>query len=177
MKRVIWILPAILLFCITSHAQETPEWELYGGYSYLKANLNGPGSNFHLNGGSASATENLNNWFGGRVEVSAFSGTTAGTSVTAQTFTYGPVFSYRKFQRFTPYGHAQVGAIHASQGYLGISQSAFKFAMATGGGVDLNINQRAAIRVQADYLLTRFLGLRQDNLQFSTGLVIRLGQK
>jgi opacity protein-like surface antigen len=177
MKRVIWILPAILLFCITSHAQETPEWELYGGYSYLKANLNGPGPSFHLNGGSASATENFNNWFGGRVEFSAFSGTSAGTSVTAQTITYGPVFSYRKSQRFTPYAHAQVGAVHASQGYLGISQSAFKFAMTTGGGVDFNINQRAAIRVQADYLLTRFLGLRQDNLQFSTGLVIRLGQK
>ena len=78
-----------------------------------------------------SVTENLNDWFGGRLEISAFGGTTEGTSVTAQTFTYGPVFAYHKFDRFIPYAHAQFGAIHASQGYLGISQSANKFAMTT----------------------------------------------
>jgi len=49
--------------------------------------------------------------------------------------------------------------------------------MTAGGGVDLKINRRAAIRLQADYLLTKFLGLTQNNLQFSTGLVIRFGQK
>jgi len=172
-----WAVVVVVFFCMTAHAQETPAWEIYGGYSYLKANLNGPGSNFHMNGGSTSVTENLNDWFGGRLEFSAFGGSTGGTNVTAQTITYGPVFAYHKFDRFTPYAHVQVGAIHASQGYLGISESANKFALATGGGVDLKINQIAAIRLQADYLMTRFLGLRQDNLQFSTGLVIRLGRK
>jgi hypothetical protein len=76
-----------------------------------------------------------------------------------------------------PYGHAQFGAVHAGVGYLGISKSAFKFAMATGGGVDFNLNRRFAIRFQGDYLMTRFLDLRQDNLQFSTGLVLYFGRK
>jgi len=177
MKRVMWVVLAVLLFCITAHAQETPEWEIHGGYSYMRANLNGPGSSFHMNGGLASVTENLNDWFGGRIEISAFGGSTGGTNVTAQTFTFGPVFAYHKFDRFIPYAHVQVGAIHASQGYLGISQSANKFAMTTGGGVDLKINRTAAIRLQADYLLTKFLSQTQNNLQFSTGLVIRFGQK
>jgi hypothetical protein len=87
------------------------------------------------------------------------------------------VFAYRKYERFTPYAHLQLRAIHASQGYLGISASAAKFAMAAGGGADYNINPRVASRVQADYLMSRFLNLRQDNLQFSTGLVIRFGQR
>lgn len=93
MKRVMWIVLAVLFFCITARAQETPAWEINGGYSYMRANLNGPGSSFHMNGGIASVTENLNDWFGGRLEISAFGGTTGGTSVTAQTFTYGPVGS------------------------------------------------------------------------------------
>jgi len=33
------------------------------------------------------------------------------------------------------------------------------------------------VRGQADYLMTRFLGLRQDNLQFSAGVVFYLGHK
>jgi opacity protein-like surface antigen len=175
MKRVMLLLPAVLIFCVTAHAQDVPRVEIAGGYSFLDANVNG--SSFHLNGGFGSATENLNSWIGGRLEINAFSGTAFGTSVTAQTFTYGPVFSYRRYERFTPCAHLQLGAIHASQGYLGISASASKFAMVGGGGADYNISPRVAIRVQADYLMSRFLNLRQDNLQFSTGLVIRLGHR
>ena len=177
MKRGIWLIPAVLFFCLTTHAQDTPSWEISGGYSYLKANLNGPGSSFNLNGGAAAVTQNLNHWFGGRLEFNAFSGSTAGTNVSAQTITYGPVFAYRKFERMTPFANLQFGAIHASQGYLGISTSASKFAMASGGGFDFNLNNRFAIRVQADYLMSRFLNLRQDNLRFSSGLVFRLGRK
>jgi len=49
--------------------------------------------------------------------------------------------------------------------------------MTAGGGVDINLNQRVAIRVPGDYLMTRFLDLRQDNLQFSSGLVVHFGRK
>jgi opacity protein-like surface antigen len=177
MKRVIWPIFVILLLSAGARAQETPAWELNGGYSYLRANLNGPGKSFDLNGGNVSATENLNHWFGGRIEFNAFNGGVAGINASAETITYGPVFSYRRFERFTPYAHVQFGAVHASVGYLGISQSAFKFAMTGGGGVDINLNPRFAIRVQGDYLMTRFLDLRQDNLQFSSGLVVHFGRK
>jgi opacity protein-like surface antigen len=180
MKRVLWILPAVLLMCISARAQETPAWEIGGGYSYLHANMNNnsaTGPQFDLSGGHVTASENLNDWFGGRIEFNAFNGSVAGTNVSLQTITYGPVFSYRKFERITPYGHVQFGAVHASEGYLGISQSAFKFAMTGGGGVDFNLNPRFAVRVQGDYLMTRFLDLRQDNLQFAAGLVVKLGHR
>ncbi len=177
MKRVIWPVFVILFLSAGTRAQETPAWELNGGYSYLRANLNGPGGSFDLNGGNVSVTENLNHWFGGRIEFNAFNGGVSGINASAETITYGPVFSYRKFERFTPYAHLQFGAVHGSVGYLGISQSAFKFAMAGGGGVDINLNPRFAIRVQGDYLMTRFLDLRQDNLQFSSGLVVHFGRK
>lgn len=177
MKRLLWIFPVILGFCLTARGQEIPQWELYGGYTYMRANFSGPGSSFGLNGGRASLGENVNSWFGARLEIDAFGGTVGGTNVSAQTYTFGPVFSYRKFERFTPFADVQFGDVHASDGYLGISTSANKFAMKAGGGADININERAAIRVQADYVLTRFLSMRQDNIQVSTGLVIRFGRK
>jgi hypothetical protein len=177
MKRVAWLIPAVLivLSCTTARAQETPSWELSGGYSYFRANLNGP--SLQMNGGAAALTENLNSWFGGRIEVNVYHGKSSSTNLSAYTATYGPVFAYRRYGKITPFAHVQLGAVHASQGYLGISQSAFKFAMSSGGGMDLKINQRAAVRVQADYVMTRFLGLRQDNVQGSVALVIRFGKK
>jgi hypothetical protein len=181
MKRVLWIIPAILLFSISSKAQDIPAWEISGGYSYMDANLNG--SHFHMNGGSGTATENLNSWFGGRLEVNAFQGyegitvsdQTTVYSVNAATITYGPVFYYRKFSRITPFAHIQLGAVHGSTEYLGISQSAYKFAAAPGVGVDFALNRRTSIRLDGEYLLTRFLGLTQENVNVSAGLVFRFG--
>jgi hypothetical protein len=67
--------------------------------------------------------------------------------------------------------------IHASQGYLGISSAAAKFAMNTGGGLDFKVGDKLAVRGQGDYLMSRYLGLRQDNFQFSVGIVYRIGKK
>jgi Outer membrane protein beta-barrel domain len=175
MKRLLWIVPAILIFCVSAKAQNVPAWEVYGGYTYMRANLGG--TSFNLNGGGGSVSENLNNWFGGRFEVNAVGATIHGTNVSVQTYTYGPVVTYRRFDRLTPFAHLQLGAVHASPGYLGISEGAFKFALAGGGGADFALSERAAIRVQADYLMTQFLNQRQDNIQLSTGLVIRFGRK
>lgn len=173
MKRAIWILPAILLFSLAARAQETPSWEIGGAYSYMRADING--SNFSMNGGQGSATQNINNWFGGRFEVNAYHGTEGSSTVSAQTFTWGPVFSYRHFKSVTPFAHFQLGAIHASQGYLGISQSAIKFAMAGGAGADIRLNKYASIRLQGDYMLSRFLTLNQNNIEGTVGLVLRFG--
>ena len=116
-------------------------------------------------------------WFGGRLEFNAYSGNDAGTVVTAQTITYGPVFSYRRFSRITPFAHLQLGAQHASKGYLGISESASKFAIAPGGGFDLALNRRTALRVDGEYLITQFLGLTQQNASVSLGVVVRFGKR
>lgn len=177
MKRAILFLSAILFLGAATQAQEVPRFEISGGFSFLDANLHGSGQSFHLSGGGGSATENVNRWFGGRLQIDAFGGTVSGTKVTAQTFTYGPVVTYRKFERVTPFADVQLGAIHASAGYLGISASAFRFALRAGGGADINLNPKTAIRLQADYLMSRFLNLRQDNLQIATGLVFRFGKR
>lgn len=169
MKRLLWILPAILLACATAQAQETPEWLFSGGYSGLFASV---GQNsFTMNGGGGAIQQNVNDWFGGRLEINAWGGNTQGVHVTAQTYTFGPVFSLHRYQRITPFAHLNLGAIHASAGYLDISQSATKFALVPGGGADINLNPYLSVRLQGDYLASYFLNSRQNNFQFSAGLV------
>jgi hypothetical protein len=175
MRRLIWLLPAVLLLYSPAKAQETPNWELSGGYSHLIANVGN--NSFDLHGGGGGIQENVNDWFGGRFEVHAFGGDTGGVHVTAQTWSLGPVFSLRKYQRFTPFVHVQLGAVHASSGYLGISESSTKFMQAPGGGVDIGVNPHVAVRLQGDYVSTNFLNDHQNNFQFSAQLVVRLGHK
>src|SRR5580765_230255 len=51
---------------------------------------------------------------------------------------------------------------------------ATSFAMALGGGLDVRINKRIAVRViQADYTPTFFGSGRQDNFRISAGIVFR----
>lgn len=203
MRRVLWFLPAILLLCVPAFAQ-TPEgqvltqssqqstnvqlsppyassvgheWEIFGGFSYLRTNINSTSSGFNLEGGSGSISENLNDWFGGRFTFNAWHGTESPYNVTAETFMYGPVFSYRHFHGSSAFGDVQFGAIHGSQGFLGTSQSSNKFAMTAGGGFDFKINRMAAFRVEGDYLMTHFYSMRQNHLIATAGLVIYLGHR
>jgi Outer membrane protein beta-barrel domain len=175
MRRLTWLLPVVLFFCVPAKAQETPEWELSGGYSHFFANVGN--NSFDLHGGGGAIQQNTNNWFGGKLEINGFGGDTSGMHVTMQTYTFGPVFSYRKFERITPFANVQLGAIHASAGYLGISESATKFLVAPGGGVDIGVNRRSAVRLQGNYVSTNFLNDRQNNFQFSAQLVVRIGHK
>ncbi len=77
-----------------------------------------------------------------------------------------------------PSTYALLGTIRGSQGYLGLSASKFEFAAAFGGNVDLRLHDCFGIRlVQAEYMITPFLGLRQDNIRLSSGIVFYLGKK
>jgi hypothetical protein len=191
MKRFIWLVPAIFFFCMTNaQAQQVPAWEISGGYSYLDANIHAKndgsnGAHIHLNGGGLTVTENLNSWFGGRVEVSTYwghetvpiSGVLTNQTVSAQTATYGPVFTYRRSSRVTPYAHVQIGAIRGGAYYQDISAGAYKFALGPGAGLDFALNTKTILRVDAEYLMSRFLNQRQDNLVGTVGIVYHFGKR
>jgi hypothetical protein len=88
----------------------------------------------------------------------------------------GPRFSYR-FGRWTTFAHGLFGKAHASVVIGGpevitpIVIIETKFAMAVGGGVDFRVYRKLAVRGQADWLTTHFVGGRQQNLRVVTGLV------
>jgi hypothetical protein len=167
---------SLFLLCSTAVAQEVPRIEVFGNYSHLVANVNGTSVN--LNGWGVSVGENLNRWFGGTLDFSTHYATQAGFNVNTETLMYGPVVSYRNIPKITPFAHVLMGVVRGSPGYLGVSQADRVFGLMTGGGLDLAVNDRFAIRVlQADYLMSRFLKTRQDNIRLSAGIVLRLGSR
>ena len=71
-----------------------------------------------------------------------------------------------------------LGAVRGGPEYLDISKPEERFGAYLGGGFDVKVRSNVALRlIQADYLMTRFSGIRQDNLRLSAGIVFLLGKK
>jgi outer membrane immunogenic protein len=86
--------------------------------------------------------------------------------------------------RVAPFVQLLLGEAHAQRSFLtpvpsGLPGSANTFALAAGGGVDLDLSPHWALRiVEADYYLTRFangVNDRQNNTRISAGAVFRFG--
>ncbi len=181
MKRLVCLLGVLFLFSLTAKAQETPKADLFAGYSYVRANPATSGADsFNMHGGSASLAWNAKNWLGIVGEFGGYhAGEISGVSVDTNLYTYlfGPRVSYRKHDRFTPFGQILFGGAHESISAAGSSASQNSFAMSLGGGLDAKLSNRFSWRVgQVEYLLTRFPELTtsresQHNTRISTGIV------
>jgi hypothetical protein len=181
----------------------TPRVEWFMGYTYLRAvpQLAEGNRLVYLNGGSTSLALNFNRYFGIVGDFGGFNDTRlllTGGSASANdqidkgtVFTYmgGPRLSFRKYDRVTPFVQVLAGGVHASEitlsgctGNCTLLPSANAFALTAGGGLDIRIHHRIALRlIQAEYLMTRFNDLNtgssatQNDMRLSTGLVFRFG--
>ena len=168
----------ILLMAGIASAQEAPKVEVFGGYSYLYSSIGGGfrGTNYDL-GGSGSVAFNFNNWFGVVGDVGGYhTGNFANQHFSANVISYmgGPKFAYRA-DKTTLFVQTLFGGAHSSLAGTGFNS----FAMALGGGADINISEHFAVRpAQVEYILTRFQYFNgtpnsQNNVRFSAGVVIK----
>jgi hypothetical protein len=186
------VLFLLLLLVRPSFAEETPEWEFFGGYSILRTNVreyykSTPiiySINYkfeNLNGWDFSFTENINHWFGGTFDVSGhyktpvFKGSPNQQQI--HSLMYGPRFSLHT-SLLTPFAHALFGAAHANVQVtpVGPHASDWSFATAAGGGVDLNVKGFAIRLIQAEYFHANGLGSNQNNYRASAGIVFHAGK-
>jgi outer membrane protein OmpA-like peptidoglycan-associated protein len=184
----------------------TPKIEWFLGYSFWRAMPTSTSNRMgYLHGGSTSVAYNLNRYVGlvadlagyANSKVTLFSPTasrTVDSNGSAYVFAFGPRFSYRRYERFTPYFQALFGVTHATS--VNISGcgsdpsctplgSENAFTTLLGGGFDIKISRHVALRLfEGDYLLTHFhdpfsasAGQRgwQNNVRLSSGLVFRFG--
>jgi opacity protein-like surface antigen len=159
-----------LLFVAVAQSQDVPKAEVFGGYSYHRADAGSGLSRINLNGWNATVTGNINSWFGITADFSGQYGTSLfDTAINRHSFLFGSRFTHRGDSgRINPFVHTLFGAVRAHRslgnpGPLGSplpllpAASETAFGMALGGGLDVRVNDRFAIRVvQADYLMTRF---------------------
>jgi hypothetical protein len=163
-KLVLMLIVPLVLTSVSAWAQDKfPKAEVFGGFSVLSFD---PGyeriqplgfqasvaGNFHKNVGIVGD-------FGGQYK--------NGGSV--YEYLFGPKFSMRQ-SKATVFAHTLFGGISAGGN---ISDSAF--AMGFGGGLDLNVNDRFAVRaVQFDWIPIHDAGAWDTNtIRFGFGIVIK----
>ena len=186
---------SLFIFSFTTPclAQEIPEWEFFGGYSFQRSDVreyfkSSPiiytfrGKYASLSGWDASVTENLNRWFGGTLDISGHYKTPQllGTANRERMLSllYGPRFSYRK-PSVIFFTHVLMGAAHLNVQVtpVGPHASNLSFATATGGGVDEKLGKMTALRFQAEYFRTHPLGTRSNGYRMSAGIILYLGER
>ena len=181
-----------------------PRFELFAGYSYLRAVPTMAAGNrlVWLNGGTASIALNVNRYLGLVADFGAFTNSQIrftgaynstvdvdNSNVAVLTYLFGPRLSFRNHDRITPFAQVLFGGVHANQ--VTLDGCAFSctllpdqdaFAMTAGGGLDLRVHHHFAIRIiQAEYLMTRFTNYTtgdsggQNDIRLSSGIVFRFG--
>jgi peptidoglycan-associated lipoprotein len=158
-------------------------------YSYVRSNAPAGGCGcFALNGGSGWAAFNFNRSIGVVGEIAsqhASNISSTGDDLTLTFFLAGPRYTLNRMGRFAPFAQVLVGGAHAggtlAPGSSGLPGPGNAFAMIAGGGLDIGVTRRIALRAfEADYYLTRFdngVNDHQDNLRIGAGVVIRFGSK
>ena len=172
MRKTLVVAGLLLLLPCLAAAQDTPKAEVFGGYSYLRANPKGGFIGSNAGGWDASFNWNWNKWLGYKAE---FDGhyCCSGNGEKKHDFLFGPQFSFRR-NKVNYFAHALVGASHGNA--PGFSDTVL--AWAGGGGVDIRVNDRFSIRVaQVDYLGTNYANTWQHHFRYSGGLVIKFGKK
>jgi hypothetical protein len=124
--------PAIALLLATNFllAQDTPKADIAIDYSHLQVLK---GYTISMNGGSVSAAFNLRHWLGLAADFGAYHGYPS-QSLTGETFTFGPRFTYRRFPRLEPFAEGLIGGSHFNANSGGISGGGVELAFALGAG-------------------------------------------
>jgi outer membrane immunogenic protein len=141
---------------------------------------------FALNGGSGWVAFNFSHSVGVVGEIASqhasnISG--SGGDLTLTSYLVGPRYTWAHTRHFAPFAQVLLGGAHASGGLApgssGLPGSADAFAMTAGGGLDISLTRRIALRaLEADYYLTRFdngVNDHQNNLRIAAGVIVRFG--
>lgn len=192
--QVIALVAASWAFSAAAAAQVPTSGNVFFGYSFENtgsssfnfANMSRPS----LNGWEASLEGKVFPWVGIVADVGGHYGSqnyqlgggspTVTTNVNGHELTalFGPRVSV-PIGRFRPFAEALFGVAHIKttqsstlpDNFMQPSDTAF--ATALGGGIDCKIIRPIALRVQGDYVQTRFFGTTQNNVRLSTGIVLR----
>lgn len=168
-------------------AQSGSRLEVGADYNYARSNAPTGGCGcFGLNGGSGWVAFKFSRSLGvvGEIASQTVSNiSSTGADLTLTSYLAGPRYTWTHADRLAPFAQALVGGAHAggtlAPGNSGLPGSANAFAMTVGGGLDIGLTRRIAVRAfEAEYFLTRFdngVNEHQNNLRIEAGVLFRLG--
>ena len=153
-----------------AQTDNAPKIEVAAGPSLLRNGATAP--SFSLYGGwQAEVSGNFNKHIGLTADFSGEYRSISGARISQYHYLFGPQFAVRR-NRATGFAHALVGA----DTLRAAGNSTSGFALGVGGGLDVNVGRRIAIRiVQADYLPTRVSNLWFRDFRLGMGIVFKFG--
>jgi hypothetical protein len=203
MRKLMFVVAVLMVLGLArpAMAQDENALSVYGGYYFVRANVNVSGEGtttddgriipavsggdsrnfgFNFNGGGGQFAYNFNQdqklKFGVVADFAGYSTSSFDTSATVFTYLFGPRVSYGD-GRFTPFVQSLYGGARGSGAFGGEGGSRNVFAMTVGGGLDFQVNKHFFVRpVQAEYMLTKFntgSNDHQNNFRFSAALGFR----
>jgi Outer membrane protein beta-barrel domain len=181
MRKITLAVAAVVVLGTWASAQIPTAGNVFVGYSYYNTNLSSI-DRANTNGWEASVEGKMLPWVGIVVDFSNHYGSQnfpfpcapgpcgrVNADVTERNILFGPRVSVSA-GKFRPFAEALFGAGHVNVHHLNTDTS---FATALGGGIDYKLLPVLGWRLQGDYIQTRFFGTTQDNVRFSTGIVVR----
>lgn len=161
------------LGCASVPAFAQARSDLFFGPSYLNTDKES------LYGGAFAYTRYFKGSFGLVVDASLHFGSSEGTDLREMNLLAGPRFAFNRGGSTSLFLHALFGLRRdtASVPILNVtlSDSDNRFGMAFGGGVDVRLSVRWALRVHGDYLYSKAQGATADGVRVSAGAVYRFG--
>lgn len=187
MRKVALVALAAVLLAGLAVAQVPTSGNIYAGFSFENTDWSGLDSSLNrpnLHGWEGSLEGQIFPHIGIVTDFSQHFGSQSFTQLTPNgpvtanvtghgwEILFGPRVSI-PVGNFTPFAEAMAGIAHITNGGTLPSSSNTSFATALGGGLDYRLIRPLAVRVEVDYLNTRFYSTTQNALRFSTGLVLR----
>ena len=187
---------ALLLACpILAQAQRDSTNEVFLGGSYVRTDDNPHVNAFGWDTSYSQYPYASPGWLGGTIEASGayaspsvrVANQTVGGLLNNQIYTFmgGPAVALHTHRRVQPFAHALFGAVLTrvnttgkGLAYFGtaVSESKTAFGLAAGGGIDVPLTTKIAVRGQADWLRSTFQDQnidRQNSLRVSLGMVVQ----
>jgi len=193
MKRLMLFTVLVCGFSAMAIAQGVPRFELFGGYSYVRCDVEAYSGGelldegCGLNGWNTSVAINVNKWAGVVADFGGYYGSLEGLQPTLynawdqkldiqkHSVMIGPRFSYRT-RTVTPFAHVLIGWArpNVKEGPMSLLREN-DVAFAFGGGIDINVHENIAVRAaQVDYFPVKTGNTRADNFRYSAGVVLKL---
>jgi hypothetical protein len=91
----------------------------------------------------------------------------------AYTFLGGVRYAPRVHSRVTPFMQLLAGVARYTLSAVGDSFSTYGFGSEFGGGVDVGVSKKLAVRIQGDYRYIRVRGSNGNEFRLATGIVYR----
>jgi opacity protein-like surface antigen len=182
---------ALLLACpMFAQAQWNPTNEVFLGGSYVRTDDNPHVNAFGWETSYSQYPYSSPGWLGGTIEAGGvyaspivrIANQTVGGLLNNQLYTFmgGPAIALHSHRRLQPFAHVLFGAVLTrvnttgkGLAYFGtaVSESKTAFGLAPGGGIDVPLTAKIAVRGQADWLRSTFQD--QNILRVSLGMVVK----